>query len=197
MMILEEGDLRFEFDDAIEALRFDDENHQLTHCMKCVDFIVEFEAFYIFVEVKDPKLPDLLTPGLAQHVADGRRRDLQKFVKKFESGELGRDLVTKFRDSFLYRWAEEKLDKPIYYLMLLELPFIDNALFVAKAEEISRQLPFAAQGQPIARWQKSLVAGCACFGIDKWNERFTKWRVTRTPPPQAPALQALPPTADT
>ena len=104
MMVLIEGELRFEFYDAISAIKFDDKvDHQLSHCMKSVDFIVEFESYYVFVEVKDPPLPDMQAAGLADHVLEGRRKELKKFVKKFQSDELRMDLVTKFRDSFLYR----------------------------------------------------------------------------------------------
>jgi len=57
-MILTEGDLSFTFNGALSAIQFDDgSTHGLTHCMKAVDFVVEFQDYYLFVEVKDPDHP--------------------------------------------------------------------------------------------------------------------------------------------
>ena len=58
-MILQEGHLQFEFNKVIDAFKFDEKDrsketfHGLSHCMKAVDFIIETEEYYHFVEVKD------------------------------------------------------------------------------------------------------------------------------------------------
>ncbi|UUX91137.1 hypothetical protein [Methanoplanus endosymbiosus] len=48
-MILQEGNLQFDFNGVIDAFKFDEKDrskgtfHGLSHCMKAVDFIVETE----------------------------------------------------------------------------------------------------------------------------------------------------------
>ena len=99
-MTLKEGMLSIDFTGAKNAFRFDEGNHilpnyhGLSHCMNAVDFIVEYADRYLFVEIKDP--PDQTRYNAEQDAAD-----------------LINNLVTKFRDTFLYRWAENKLDKPV------------------------------------------------------------------------------------
>jgi len=52
---LTEGDLQLTINGAIGARKFDDDSsHKLSHCMKAVDFIVEYPDFYLFIELKDP-----------------------------------------------------------------------------------------------------------------------------------------------
>ena len=53
MYRLTEGELEFVFEGAVSAWKFDGPDHDLT-CMKAVDFIVEFQDKYLFIEVKDP-----------------------------------------------------------------------------------------------------------------------------------------------
>ncbi len=105
-MILIEGGLEFNFSDAIYGFKFDETDkhnehyHGLSHCMKAVDFIIELENDYLFVEVKDFHDPE-------------RYRDSEGFKK------LKNDLKIKLRDSLLYRFAEDRIDKPVRYLCLI------------------------------------------------------------------------------
>ena len=46
MTLMTEGDLQVEFDDASNGRKFDNE-YGLSHCMKAVDFIVEFDDRYL------------------------------------------------------------------------------------------------------------------------------------------------------
>ena len=97
-MILQEGALRFDFSGALEAFKFDEQDktsptcHGLSHCMKAVDFVVEYADHYLFVEVKDPQRPNY-------------------YDSEQDESALVKSLVTKFRDTFLYRWAEGKLTR--------------------------------------------------------------------------------------
>lgn len=159
-MILNEGDLRFDFAGAIDGFKFDEmyksdpKFHGLSHCMKAVDFVVELNDYYLFVEIKDP--PNPLWYG------QGNKKE-----------ELIVALVTKFRDSFVYRWAEEKLDKPVKYLCLVEA---DNALVSYLMKELQRHLP--AKG-PHSRWKKPIAQTCVVANIARWNSNFPDWQVSR------------------
>jgi hypothetical protein len=103
-MIFQEGRFQFDFTAAVQALRFDEMSkasphyHGLSHCMKAVDFIVEREHDWLFIEVKD-----FTSPGA-----------------EYEEGKLQNNLIGKFRDTFLYRWAENKMDKEVKYICVVE-----------------------------------------------------------------------------
>lgn len=167
-MKLQEGDLEFDFKDAIKGFKFDetDKNkdyyHGLSHCMKAVDFILELENAYLFVEVKDFNDPENY----------GEKND------KFNS--LKKVLKEKYRDSFLCRWAEGKVDKPIKYLCLLTL---ENALISRMIKELRIQLP---EGNKNPRWHQSIVSGCVVANIERWNKNFPKWPVRRISSTESP-----------
>ena len=104
MTTIVENDLAVTFPNSVSARRFDDGAiHGLTHCMKAVDFIVEFPDRMVFVEFKDPQ--DSAAP-------EHQTRD---YIAKFKSGVIDDQLKTKFRDTFLYEWASGRVNKPIDY----------------------------------------------------------------------------------
>jgi len=150
----------FEFEDAIDAFVFDETDkdlpnyHGLSHAMKAVDLIVELENDYLFIEVKDFYDPD-------------EYQDSSYF------NHLRKSLKYKYRDTFLYRWAENKIDKPIRYLCLLTL---DNALISRMNKEIQKQLPV---GRPISRWEQPIAQSSVVVNIERWNNNFPKWPVHR------------------
>lgn len=159
-MILQEGTLQFDFTGAIDAFKFDEKNpasatfHGLSHCMKAVDFVVEYDDYYLFVEIKNP--PNPARYGTAQ-----------------DKGKLINNLVTKFRDTFLYRWGEQKLDKPVRYQCLVEL---DNAQTLYLMNQLRNQLPTDKQPN---RWQRPLADLCAVSNQATWNNTFPNINVTR------------------
>ena len=167
MIVLEEGELRFEFTDANDGYTFDETDssnpncHGLSHCMKAVDFRVEFNDKYLFVEIKDPPVPSGATRST-------------RYDSASDYNELIKSLVGKFRDSFLYHWAEKKRQKPISYFCLINL---DSALTLKLLNDLRRQLP--EHGPANGRWKRSLVRGCAVANVSDWNAAFPKWQITR------------------
>jgi len=166
-MILIEKDLKFNFNNAINAFIFDqmDEslpNYHAVDEMSRVDFIIELDEAILFVEVKDPDCPDSSAESLA------------RFHTKLQNGKLGDVFASKFIDTFLYRWAEEKLTKPIHYISLVTL---DNAQVIQLSDEIVRKLP--PLGKTVPRWKKQLFENCQVFNLETWNENFPQWQVTR------------------
>lgn len=79
MKELLEGNLKLSVPKEIVARKFDDALHGLTHCMKAVDFILDLQDRYIFIELKDPENPN------------SRRANSEKFVDKFISGSIDKD----------------------------------------------------------------------------------------------------------
>ena len=165
MAVLEEGDLRIDVSDALSARKFDDESHGLSHCMKAVDFIVELEDRYLFIEVKDPDDPAS---------EPERSRD---FVETFRKGELDEDLKYKYRDSFLYEWANGRADKPILYLALIAHDGLSGNMLNRRAEQIRRKLPL--RGPANQDWQRPFVSGVGVFNVDSWNRRYPHRPVER------------------
>lgn len=159
-MILAEEDLEFNFSDAVGAIKFDDCDHALTHCMKAVDFVVELAEAYLFVEVKDPSHPSACT------------ENTEGFRVRATNGKLRDDIVKKFRDSFLYRWAENKMEKPVHFLSLITL---EEALLNNFQDDLYRHLPFVG---PV-RWARKIAESCHVINIEAWNRNFPKWPVRR------------------
>ena len=167
MLPLEECDLRIEFTNALDGFIFDQMKSALPNfhgiaVMHRVDFIVELVEAWLFVEVKDPSHPKAQAKGLAS------------FHAELNDGTLSSTFASKFMDSFVYRWAERKIDKPIHYLSLVTL---EAPLLLNLADEIAKKLP--PQGKPVARWQRSFLESCQVFNIETWNDNFPKWPVTR------------------
>ena len=130
--------------------------------MHRVDFIVEFDEAIVFVEIKDPGNP------MAQE------KGLEKFRAELNDGTLSATFAAKFIDTFLYRWAEEKIHKPVFYLNLVTL---DTELLPSFSDEIAKKLP--PMGKSIPRWKRQLAENCQVFNLETWNENFPKWPVTR------------------
>lgn len=167
-MKIYEDNLEFDFSDAISVRKFDDNNHHklLDHGMSAVDFIVELDSAYLFVEVKDPSNPK----GKCRNIEADRAKLTSNSHDYRENMKLC--LSKKFRDTFIYRWAENKIDKPIHFLtiMTLEQPLLDN--FVGNLRNVL----------PIDRapcWQNYLVHSCHVLNIESWNRNFPKWHVQR------------------
>ena len=117
----------FDFTDALDAFVFDEKDKAKAtyhgQPMKAVDIIAEFQDAYIFVEIKDfhdPASYDTKDSTTEEELKAKRERF--KWLKNY--------LKYKCRDSYLFRHAEKKVDKPIHYICLLTF---DNALNTAIA----------------------------------------------------------------
>ncbi len=166
MTIFVENDLQITLPDGIVFRKFDDEKtHGLSHCMKAVDFIVELDESVLFIEFKDPEHPN------------STLKDSNTFIKKFLSGQIDADLKTKYRDSWLYEWAQNRTQKPIYYLVLIGASWLSDAELLDRTDSLKRQLPvISPSGQP---WQKNFITDCAVFNLDTWNKTFANLPVSR------------------
>jgi len=160
----------FDFTDALNAFVFDekDKSKPTYHGqpMKAVDIVAELEEAYIYVEIKDFDDPDMYNAGLAEDDEEIKeRRDHFKWLKNY--------LKYKYRDSYLYRCAEHKVEKPIHYICLLTF---DNALNVAMRKALQQELPVGVASR---RWKQEIVKSCQVVNLDKWNEAFPKWPVNK------------------
>jgi len=167
-MKLRERDLEIDFTTAIDAIVFDQMKadrpgyHGIGQ-MHRVDFVVELEEAILFVEIKDPGNPKAKAEGLA------------KFHGELQDGTLSNTFASKFIDTFLYRWAEGCLHKPVHYISLVT--FEDSELLPNFSDEIAKKLP--PMGKTMPRWKRQLVENCQVFNIEMWNQSFPKWPVAR------------------
>ena len=170
MPVVNTDGFSFDFTDARDAFVFDetDKTKPTYHGqpMKAVDIVVELDREYVFVEIKDFHNLDRYKVELKQ---DGGAED-----KRAAFNGLKNYLKYKYRDSYLYRHAEGKANRPIYYICLLAN--FDNALNTHMRKELKRELPV---GQASPRWQKAIVKSCTVVNEQKWNDNFPKWPVTR------------------
>lgn len=159
MKIVAEG-FEFDFTNALKVTKFDEQDrakpsfHGLSHIMSAVDLVVELSDRFVFVEVKDYR--------------NGPRRSAPS-----DFDALVKSLKTKFRDSFLYRWAERQIGKPVAFLCLVTM---DNALNHRLTKELQRSIP---EGKPTDRWARPMATVTVAVNKKKWNQRFPNWTVKR------------------
>lgn len=166
MTALEERDLRISLPTGVVGRKFDDKTrHGLSHCMKAVDFIVELSDRIYFIEFKDPDHPR------------AKPEDRAAFIEELASGAIDNDLKIKFRDSWLYQYAEGRLQKPVYYLVLIAAKSLSEAELLARMDALQRQLPVL--GPDNKPWKKPFAAGCAVMNIETWNKTFPQFPVSR------------------
>jgi hypothetical protein len=170
-MKVESGGYIFEFKEALSAFVFDEtDNAKQTYHgapMKAVDIIVELENNYLYVEVKNyDNLSEIIRDAEDDAETIKKKNDHQKWLKNY--------LKYKFRDSYLYRYAEGKVDKPIHYLCLINF---DNALNNALNKILKKELPV---GTPTDRWKIKLAESCQILNFEAWNRNFPKWQVKKT-----------------
>lgn len=176
MKLVQADGFEFRFTDAIDAFVFDEKDSAKPTFhgapMKGVDIVAEFEAAYVYVEMKS--YDDQSDYDVIHAASDEERLKRQEIFRWLKSY-----LKYKFRDSYLYRHAEQKVDKPIHYVCLLTF---DNALNTRIQKSLKQELPV---GKSPRRWIQALATSCQVVSLDKWNENFPKWPATRlVVPPQ-------------
>lgn len=135
MKIVEADGFKFRFEGTLDAFVFDERDSAKPTFhgapMKGVDIVAEFAKAYVYVELKDyddPSIYDVL--GVSTEDERNTRQANFKWLKNY--------LKYKFRDSYLYRHAEQKVDKPIHYVCLITF---DNALNSRMQKSLKQELP--------------------------------------------------------
>lgn len=162
---LREGELTVSLPASAQGRKFDDDAHQLSHCMKAVDWIIDMPGRTYFVELKD-----LDAGGASGH--DNRR----KYLEDLKAERKDMDLVTKFRDSFIYCWACEQTPKPAFYLVVIACKALDSAMLLHRTDALRRKLP---SGRP-GGWTRAMAEDVSVFNEETWNERLAEFPMVRT-----------------
>jgi hypothetical protein len=160
MKAFREGDLEIEFPDQAHHRRFDDPStHKLTHCMKAVDCIFEWNGDTYFLEIKDPEHPKS-----------------QVDIKKYLSDSLDNDLKYKYRDSFLYEYASGKGTGKLHYIVLLCMRNLDSSMLMRRSETLRKAIPMEG---PSRSWQKAFITSCTVLNLDAWKRFLGQFPVRR------------------
>ena len=168
MTVLQERDLQVAFEGEVDAWKFDEGSHGLSHCMKAVDWIIEFDDCYLFLELKDPQHPD----------APQQNRD--RFLREFRGSGLDEELKYKYRDSFLYEWASGRADKPVHYLVLIADDALTDAELAIRTDALARILPLG--GPASGSWERRIAESCVVFNIDSWTRLLPRYPISRLNP---------------
>ncbi len=164
MTVLVEGQIQVTLPTNATARKFDGDEHRLSHCMKAVDFIIDLPANVLFVEVKDPDLA---------HVPE---KEKQKYLERLKSGEIDKDLASKYRDSWLSEWSEGQETKPVFYAVLLTIQTLSGPEILTRTEALKKALPTIGPKGTV--WSK-FVEGCGVFNLESWNKKFPTIPVRR------------------
>lgn len=170
-LTLTEEKFEFDFPDAKALYKFD-ERDTLSPTfhgapMQAVDVMAEFSNFQLWIEIKEFQPSEI--------EAMKKEGDQQKKGKNVHNkAHLTKNLKHKFRDTFLYRFCENKLDKKIVYVCLTNF---DDALNGFYRKELQKQLP---TGFASKRWSKQLLDKSLLMVVNKesWQrnleEKFGK-----------------------
>ena len=157
-LILTEEKFEFDFPDAIALYKFD-ERDSLSPTfhgapMQAVDVMAEFSTFQLWIEIKEFQPSEI--------EAMKKEGDQQKKGDNVHNkAHLTKNLKHKFRDTFLFRFCENKVNKKIVYVCLTNF---DAALNSFYRKELQKQLP---AGKASARWSKLLLEKDMIFVVDE------------------------------
>lgn len=86
----------------------------------------------------------------------------------YNKAHLTRNLKHKFRDTFLYRYCENKLDRKVVYVCLTNFDDVLNGYY---KRELQKQLPTDKASR---RWSKFLLDKSLLFvvNMDSWHRNF-------------------------
>ena len=128
--IFEESGFEFDFSNSINAYRFDNVSY---YGLKLIDFVVETQNEYLFVEVKNP--------DNKKSRPESRKQFLEE-IKNDEYREYCLKMAIKFKDSILKELAMSKtFSKPIIYILLLEYSQFDARQRSKIYERINGHIP--------------------------------------------------------
>ena len=141
--------------------------------MKKVDLIAEFEGgnknYDVYVEIKDLTTKELPEKG-AEAGSEGHEN--YKYYLK--------TLRYKYRDTYPYRYAEDKVRKPVFYICLLSLSPKSGSLPCYKfGKKLVRPSSYGAKARMGV--EKKIVDSCIVVDERLWKKSWPSWKLERLP----------------
>ena len=162
----------FDFaDDVIDAYIFDSQEHNsIQNMMKAVDVIAEFPDEYLFIELKkyqrgeiEFRCPLWGDKGLIKSNCPLTMDDDKR--TKATVKRIAHELRCKYCDTLLYYFAENKLDKQVNYICVVE--GCDAAQTLRLGEILSLQMPKGIP--PQTHWVRPIVKNLVVVNVNGWN----------------------------
>ena len=166
MEMFREGELEFDFSEAVEARRLDEQGVPTPEGMSFVDFIIDVGKEVLLIEVKDPS--HSTTP----------EQEREKFYHQLKGNELiNKHLVPKCRDSYTFLHLMEKDTKVLLFIVIIAIDrrSFDEALLEPVKEKLLKRIRKEAK-EP---WVRQYVRDCLVLDLDGWNSKFP-FPATRT-----------------
>lgn len=136
-------------------------NNLCSSILSDVDFFIEDEKTFIFVEYKNACIKEAVNPAAFVPSDD-------KTIKK---------IARKFYDSTLYlRLKMKEGTKPLDYVYILEYPHGDSVTRRAIRNKIANYLPFSLQKELQAKTY--IIRNFQVFSIAEWNEKYPEYPLT-------------------
>ena len=163
-MTLTEGSIRIAVPANCQAQRFDGSSHQMSHCMKAVDFLIDTPTARILLEIKDPDA------AMAPETST-------EYAEKLVLGQLDTDLYYKYRDSWLYLYAMGRRKRvPHYYFVLLGLTTFTTESLAQRSTALQRKVSLEGPNGP---WRNRFVDQLFVFNLESWNRSFPQLEAQR------------------
>ncbi|MGJ0624507.1 hypothetical protein [Xenorhabdus bovienii] len=166
-----EGDLYFDFSKAQSVRKLDakgPDGHGLSHCLKSVDFVVEWSNQLWLIEIKDPE-----HGAIPAHL---RVKEQDRFRRKLQSDKLiNEELFPKLRDSLIYLSLDQGIaERPMRYITLIGL----SSLQPAELDGLQNKLWQTNWiNGPERGWGKSFEVHC--MTVQQWNRLLPQCPITR------------------
>lgn len=164
---LEEGRFRFDFSNALSKYKADDPT---LNGLGGVDFVVELEDKFLFIELKDIE---------NNKVPVEKKKEWIEKLKINKENLFLMDLGVKFKDTLIRTWArEENFNKPIWYLVIVELKELDAAQKIKLSEDLMGKLPNSLKKK--YGFKKEIkIKQRRILNINEWKEIFPQFQVTK------------------
>ncbi|MBF0184365.1 MAG: hypothetical protein HQM06_08255 [Magnetococcales bacterium] len=169
----QESGLCFDFSKAKSVISLDNHGrgHGLSHILKAVDFVVEWDHEFWLIEAKNPEDPTI--PLRHQHNAE------KKFSEKIQSRTLiHSELFPKFIDSLLFLALDRGIPtKPMRCMALIALESLTHIDCLTLSAAITGLHDGCLEGPPKRGWSKGFAVHL--FNLELWNRAWPQCRVTR------------------
>ena len=151
--ILREKKLEFDFTQALNVMKFDKEREpRMSHCLKGVDLLIEWEDEVWFIEVKEPKSSQKVENSINKASRQGK-------------------------ESFLYLYLNNRIDsRPLSYFVLIGIKDMSEQLLTTATEQLKRTICLANT----KLIKNKYIDSALVFNEATWNKWFnSKCPVTR------------------
>lgn len=165
-LMLSEEKFEFDFPTAKALYKFDERDSLSPYHhgapMQAVDVMAEFPTFQLWIEIKE-----FLPEEIQTMIKEGDQR--KKGDNIHNKANLTKNLKHKFRDTYLYRYCENKINLPIVYVCLTNFDAALNGFF---KKELIKQIPTALANKK--RWQRALIENDRVFvvNMEAWERNF-------------------------